>query len=100
MKLVHLGKAPFGLIGDSYSLGQCSVILTRDAGRWHLSIAHPRRYPTWDEIHEARYTLLPSEEIFMAMITPPKRFYVNLHPNCFHLWEMKDKELIEIVKQK
>ena len=55
--------------------------------RWHVSIAHPSRYPTWDEIKAARYELVP-KNITMAMILPPPDEYVNLHGNCFHLHEI------------
>jgi hypothetical protein len=81
----------------AYYLGQCTVIVAIENERWHLSIANRHRYPTWDEIKEARDLLLPGD-IFVAMVMPPKEYYVNLHQNCFHLWEMKDGGLIEIVK--
>jgi len=64
------------------------VFVARENGEWNLSISHPNRYPTWDEIHDARYQLLPNE-ITVAMILPPKKEYVNIHSNCFHLHEIK-----------
>ena len=69
-----------------FTLGECSVIVGLEAG-WHLSIAHPNRYPTYDEIKEARYKFLPNEAT-MAMLFPPKEEFINLHNNCFHLWEI------------
>ena len=71
-----------------YLLGECSVIVTREGPSrlWHLSIAHPRRYPTWDEIAAVRYALLP-DEIWVAMYLPPRSEYVNVHRNCFQLYE-------------
>jgi hypothetical protein len=43
-------------------LWECTVIVTRaEATGWHLSIAHHARYPTWDEISQARYRLLPED---------------------------------------
>lgn len=59
---------------------------------WHMSIAHIDRYPTWDEIADARYRLCP-EEITMAMLLPPPGEYVNEHPHCFHLWQVDDKRV-------
>lgn len=59
----------------------------KEYGRWHMSIAHPKRYPTWDEIRDARYMTIPNE-VFMAMHLPPKQEYVNVHQNCFHLHEI------------
>ena len=57
-------------------------------GLWHLSVSHPTRYPTWDEIKNIRYKYLPNK-ITAALLFPPKEEYVNLHTNCFHLWEVK-----------
>jgi hypothetical protein len=57
---------------------------------WHLSISHPERYPTWDEIADARYELVP-DEVTMALLLPPRGEYVNAHPNCFHLWQIDDR---------
>ena len=51
----------------------------------HLSISCEDRYPTWDEIKEARYRFMPRDrDVFM--ILPAEEDYVNIHPNCFHLW--------------
>lgn len=72
-----------------YRLGECSVIVTREFGRWHLSIAHPDRYPTWDEISQARYRILPAD-IWVAQYLPPPSEYVNLHRNCFQLMECEE----------
>lgn len=59
--------------------------------RWHLSISHPSRYPGWDEIKDARYSLLPLGLTF-AQILPPPGEYTNIHRNCFHLWEIEERE--------
>jgi hypothetical protein len=79
----------------SFTLGDCSVLVASEPAAgdgshlWHLSIAHPDRYPTWDEIHDARYRLVP-DAVTMAMFLPPRDEYVNVHPNCFHLWQGQD----------
>lgn len=57
---------------------------------WHLSISHPERYPTWDEVADARYELVPAE-VTMAMLLPPPEQYLNEHPYCFHLWQIDDR---------
>lgn len=77
-----------------YTKGNLQVLVCKEPhGRtdrllWHLSISHPDRYPSWDEICDARYSLLP-DDVTMAQVLPPRRQYVNLHPNCFHLWEIE-----------
>jgi hypothetical protein len=72
-----------------YRLGDCKAIVTRECGFWHLSVSHRDRYPTWDEIAEARYRLLPGD-IYAALVLPPKGEYVNLNENCFQLMEIAD----------
>ncbi len=72
---------------DAWTLGPCRILRqhTPSLG-WHLSISHPKRYPTWDELAEARYQLLP-DDVTMVVVLPPSDQYVNAHPNCFHLHE-------------
>lgn len=60
---------------------------------WHLSIAHAHRYPTWDEIADVRYELVPGD-VTMAMLLPPPDSYVNAHEHCFHLWQIDDRRAI------
>jgi hypothetical protein len=74
-----------------YKMGDCQIMIgsTLETG-WHLSITCQDRYPTWDEIAHARYTLLPAS-ILMAMLLPPMQEYVNIHPNCFHLWQIPNR---------
>lgn len=72
-----------------YRLGSCHITVNNSDTGWHLAISHPRRYPTWDEIAEARYQLIP-DEVTMAMIMPSSDQYVNLHPNCFNLHQIEN----------
>ncbi len=74
----------------AFKFGQCSVIVGQEKGRWHLSIAHPRRLPTWEEVRDARYTFTPKERT-MVMVLPRPEQYVNMHQYCFHLWETRDR---------
>lgn len=78
----------------AYMLGECTVLLTRDWGAmFHLSIAHHLRYPTWDEIAEARYRLLP-DGITMVLALPPYGEYINIHKNCFQLHQIPNADNI------
>ena len=82
-----------------WSLGNLRVIITREPQEgWHLSISHPARYPSWDEIAHARYNLLPQDLTFV-MFLPPDSQYVNIEGgnsgragNVFHLHEYHDAE--------
>jgi hypothetical protein len=81
--------------GDAYAWGMVTAIVSRDAGYWHVSVAHPRRYPTWDEIYTAWYDLVPGagSEFEGAIILPRRSEYVNAHRNCFHVHQLKDSEM-------
>ena len=74
-----------------FRAGGCNIYVSQSQGGWHLSISHSDRYPTWDEIAEARYDLTPNE-VTMALLLPPKEKYLNIHPNCFHLWQVDDPD--------
>lgn len=75
--------------------GHLSVFASTEDGRFHLSISHrtsdgtrrPGRYPTWDEITDARYRFGPLDKT-LVMLLPPQSEYVNVHPTTFHLWEI------------
>ncbi len=70
-----------------YRIGSCKVMISCDSGKYHLSISHPTRYPKYDEIKEARYKFCPNDAV-MAMLFPPKEQFVNIHSNCFHLFQI------------
>ena len=91
----------------AYRMGRCAILLGQEPKgfrtseidvpghtplRWHLSISHPRRYPNWDEISEAREKLLPADLAFVMLLPAAWDEYVNVHPNCFHLWECHDRD--------
>lgn len=81
--------AAWGLEEDAkrYMLGECQIIVgTMPSGKKHLSISHPDRHPTWDEMKQARYELLP-DNIDMAMYLPASKEYVNIHNHCFHWYQ-------------
>lgn len=75
-------------------LGRCQIIAAQEDGRWHLSISHPFRLPTWGEINAARDALIPAG-IWLCQPMPPKEFWVNVHRFCLHLWEIHDRHLLE-----
>ena len=84
-------------VGD----GVLRVIVDEEPMGWHLSISHAKRgkggqlsagrYPKWDEIADARYSMLP-EDIDVVMHLPPPDEYVALHDTTFHLHEYPDRD--------
>lgn len=88
-----------------YRMGELSVIVTRDIfpnpgpidydhPRWHLSVQHPDRYPTWDELGRARDLFVP-EDVWLCIPHPPRAYWFNLNPTTLHLVEIEDKVAIE-----
>ena len=81
---------PFPIGTRRYEKGEVRVIYSPienlPDGLWsHLSLSCVDRYPTWEEILDCRYTFFKdTDEVFQVL--PPKGEYINLHPNCFHLW--------------
>ena len=52
----------------------------------HVSISRPDCYPTWDEIVAVKLELFGDRKDAI-MVIPKRENYVNIHENCFHLWE-------------
>ena len=78
-----------------------AVVAGDEPTGWHMSISHnkrvkggalePGRYPTWDEIADARYELLPTELDFVMHLPPPDE-YVAVHDTTFHLHQHPPKK--------
>ena len=66
--------------------------------RWHLSISHHHRNPTWEEIRDLRYQLIPNE-VMMAMFLPPMEEYINEHRYCFHLYECEATDIPSAIRE-
>lgn len=62
------------------------ILINIEAGKWHLSVntTHPIGYY---ELKEVRYKFLPND-IYVGQIFPPREEFVNIAPNCFHLYEL------------
>lgn len=83
----------------AYRVGDCTIMVGQEKGMWHLSISNQEHYPDWDIIKYARYELCP-KDIVMAMLLPAEDDFVNLHSNCFHLWQLKVESPIVVKKPK
>lgn len=75
-----------------FQKGELRIIVSLDAGLWHISISHPSRLPTYEELKEARYVFAP-DNIYMAQIFPPQDQFINVHPYCLHLYQLSDVEI-------
>jgi hypothetical protein len=79
-------KDPSGSGAWWYCWGKLVVCVSdpKVVGCHHISIAHPDRPPTWDEVYTARYDLMP-ENIKCGIILPNRSNH--LPPKQFHIFE-------------
>lgn len=95
-RLVALGAADVWIWRRNVHDGRLTAVVADEPMGWHLSISHsrrvrggayePGRYPTWDEIANARYELLPEGRDYVMHLPPPAE-YVAVHDTTFHLHE-------------
>jgi hypothetical protein len=60
--------------------------------RWHISVSHKSRVPTWEEMVRTAHDLRPG--VVFVIGVPPRSMWMNVHPNVLHLWEVRDRNLI------
>lgn len=63
------------------------VFVNIEQGAWHLS-ASANHTLGYYELKEIRYNFLPNR-ISAAQIFPPREEFINVHENCFHLYEIQ-----------
>lgn len=77
----------------TYKMGKVKIFVSPPDARfaqssWHMSISHPDRYPTWDEVASAWYQLVPDADNRVgAMMLPKKADYISIHNYCFQVHE-------------
>lgn len=77
-----------------------TVIISDGMGWEHVSVSLGNRCPNWKEMCFIK-DLFWEEDECVVQFHPPKKDYVNNHPNCLHLWkkvnvnfELPDKILV------
>lgn len=71
----------------AYVMGGAHIIASQQKAGWHLSISCENRLPTWEEVRDARYAIVP-DEATMVLLLPPQSEYVNIHDFCLQLYEI------------
>ena len=62
------------------------VMVTKDLGKWHLSVS-AKQPLGYFQIKDVCYKFLPNN-MEAAQLFPPREQFVNVHPNCYHLFEL------------
>ena len=77
--------------------GLLQAVVSRDElqgeaqARWHISLAHADRVPTWDELKHGVYALI-HDDVCMVLIFPRRTApYVNIYDTCLHLYETEEE---------
>lgn len=56
-----------------------------DANTWiHVSISHRKHVPTYNDLMYLRRHWIGDRKTIM--VWPTEEYYVNMHPNCLHLY--------------
>lgn len=84
--------APFGLF-ELEREGVALRCIVSSAGGWdHVSVSHPSRCPTWEEMHWIKGLFFKPEETAMQL-HPPEADYRSLHPYCLHIWRPQRQQI-------
>ncbi len=66
--------------------GQVVFVIAGDGLGWeHVSVSRRDRPPLWSEMCQIKAMFWDDEDC-VVQYHPPKSDYVNVHPNCLHLW--------------
>lgn len=88
-KIDHHGfdayRIPNGYGGHACNAESLLVLASIDKGWEHVSVSSSNGIPTWGEMCKVRKLFWEDEEL-VIQFHPKKSEYVNLHPNCLHLW--------------
>lgn len=75
-----------------------NVLVTLDGARaehglWlHASISRARSLPSWDDVVDAKGVVFEDRPV--VQVLPPRKYWVNHHPFCLHLFERLDRETV------
>jgi len=73
--------------------GQWVNVIASDGMGWeHVSVSRRDRVPNWDEMCRIKALFWDDEDV-VIQFHPRVSDYVNLHPNCLHLWRPIGVEL-------
>jgi hypothetical protein len=80
-----------GDMGDRYNgylriPARDMIIVFSNGGGWeHVSVSHPDRCPTWDEMSDIKRRFWETTDAVMQLHVPEEH-HKNFHPYCLHLW--------------
>lgn len=89
------GSSPVGAMHGAFAYEEFQVISSGSGpgetphSRWeHVSISRRDRCPTWEEMSAIKDVFWKETETVLQF-HPKKSKYVNIMPNCLHLWRKR-----------
>ena len=84
------GDAQNGMFVVQLQHGQSVHVIASNGGGWeHVSVSRRDRVPTWHEMCQIKDMFFSQDDV-VIQFHPAQRDYVNIHPNCLHLWRPID----------
>ena len=74
------------------SSSMLQVIASWADGWDHVSVSKYKKPPSWREMCWIKDFFFDKHEVVMQL-HPAEQNYVNVHPNCLHLWRPHDVEI-------
>jgi hypothetical protein len=62
-----------------------AIVFSNGGGWEHVSVSHPDRTPTWEEMDDVKRRFWQETDTVMQLHVPPAQ-HKNCHPHCLHLW--------------
>lgn len=84
-KLIEL--MPLNSTMRVFRMGECQIIFANEMRQWHISVTCEQRYPTWDELRDIGWALVPGKKLYIEVPTQQEP-YLNAHPFCLHMWSL------------
>ena len=83
----------FGLFWLTHprTMRRLKVIVGDGLGWDHVSVSHPKKMPSWDEMSWVKNLFFADDEC-VVQYHPKAEDYVNYHPNCLHMWRQQDND--------
>lgn len=78
--------------GWMWQINALRVVASWGGGWDHVSVSHPTRIPTWEEMAWVKDLFFLPEETAMQL-HPPVSEYVNNHSRCLHIWKPQQQSI-------
>ena len=73
--------------------GTIFIVVYSNGGGWdHVSVSNKSRCPSWGEMCIIKDIFFEEEECCVEY-HPAKSNYVNIHPNCLHIWKPQNRSI-------